>query len=160
MLSPAAVYPVKADGKIFIVAPDRYTTALDAQTGDEVWRSNKHKGRESIGISEDKKFVYTKAMDDSVFAYSATADSMDLEWSLDAGFGYEISPSNIVEKDGVIYVPTDEGVLYAIDKDSQDVLWAHKISNALVNPVYPLDDKHVLATTMDGKIIRLSYTDE
>lgn len=160
MLSPAAVYPVKADGKIFIVAPDRYTTALDTQTGEEIWRSNKHKGRESIGISEDKKFVYTKAMDDSVFAYSATADSMDLEWSLNAGFGYEISPSNIVEKDRVVYVPTDDGVLYAIDKDSQDVLWAHKISNALVNPVYPLSEKHVLATTMDGKIIRLSYFDE
>ncbi len=158
MFSPAAVYPVKADGKIFIVAPDRYTTAIDAQTGDQVWRSNKHKGRESIGLSEDKKYVYTKAMDDSVFAYSATADSMMLEWSLDAGFGYEISPSNIDEKDGIIYAPTDEGRLYAIDRDSREVLWIYKISNALVNPVYPLEDNHVLATTMDGKIVRLSYT--
>src|SRR5699024_3803649 len=69
MYSPAAVYPVKADGKIFITAPDRYLTALDAETGKVIWRSNKHKGRESIGISEDKKLIYTKAMNDSLFAY-------------------------------------------------------------------------------------------
>src|SRR5690606_20877194 len=30
MLSPAACYPVGANGRVFIVAPDRYMTALDA----------------------------------------------------------------------------------------------------------------------------------
>lgn len=41
MLSPAAVWPVAARGKIFIVAPDRRMTALDARTGDEIWDSGK-----------------------------------------------------------------------------------------------------------------------
>lgn len=81
-----------------------------------------HKGRESIGISEDRQIVYTKAMDDSLFVYSATADEMNLEWALDLEFGYEISPSNIDEKDGIIYVPTDDGSLYAVDRDSQELL--------------------------------------
>ena len=157
MLSPAAVYPVKADGKIFIVAPDRYTTSLDAETGKQIWRSNKHKGRESIGVSDDKQLIFTKAMHDSLFAYQTDPDNMSLKWSMDLGFGYEISPSPITTRDGVIYVPTDDGRIFAVDRNSQQTLWVHKISNAMVNYVLPLGDNEVLATTMDGKIIRLRY---
>ena len=36
MYSPAAVWPVKADGKIFIAVPDRRLYALDAATGKEL----------------------------------------------------------------------------------------------------------------------------
>lgn len=157
MLSPAAVYPVKADGKIFIVAPDRYTTCLDAKTGKQIWRSNKHKGRESIGISGNDKLIFTKAMNDSLFAYSARAEKMKLQWAMDLGFGYEISPSPITAKNGIIYVPTDDGRIYAVDQKAKKILWIHKISNAMVNYVFPLNDTEVIATTMDGKIIRLNY---
>lgn len=157
MLSPAAVYPVKSDGKIFITAPDQYITSLDANTGKVVWRSNQHKGRESIGTSADQSLIYTKAMNDSLFAYSASADSMKLKWSLDVGFGYEISPSPISEKDGIIYIPADDGSIYAVDRKKRKVKWVHKISNALVNVIYPLDNGKVLATTMDGRVIKLSY---
>jgi outer membrane protein assembly factor BamB/Icc-related predicted phosphoesterase len=159
MYSPAAVHPVKADSKIFIVAPDRYTTALDAANGEVIWRSDKHKGRESIGLSEDKTEVYVKAMNDSLFAFSASADSMKLQWALDADFGYEISPSPITEKKGAIYIPTDDGRIIAVDSKKKQVRWIHKISNALVNYVYPMDDGDVLTTTMDGKVVRLGYED-
>ncbi|HLR24841.1 MAG TPA: PQQ-binding-like beta-propeller repeat protein, partial [Fodinibius sp.] len=157
MYSPASVYPVKADGKIFITAPDRYITALDAKTGKVIWRSNKHKGRESIGISEDKKLIYTKAMNGSLFAYDANANKMELEWAKDIGLGYEIGPSPIVEKGGIIYVPADDGRIFAVAREKQQLLWIHKISNALVNAVYPLGNNEVLATTMDGKVVRLKF---
>lgn len=157
MYSPAAVYPVKANGKIFIVAPDRYITSLDANTGEVVWRSNKHKGRESIGITPDKSRIYIKAMNDSLFTFSTRTDSINLAWSLDADFGYEIGPSPITATENVIYIPTDDGRIFAVNRRKKEVQWIHKISNALVNYVYPLGDNEVLATTMDGKIVRLSY---
>ena len=56
--SPAACFPVSAFGKIFLATPDRYVTALDAQTGEEVWRTNRVQARESIGISEDKSQIF------------------------------------------------------------------------------------------------------
>lgn len=158
MYSPASVNPVKANDKIFIVAPDRFTTSLDATSGNIVWRSNKHKGRESIGISSDKKLIYTKAMNDSLFAYTTDVDKMDLAWSADIGMGYEISPSPIVERDGIIYIPSDDGRIFAVDKKDHEVLWIHKISNALVNFIYPLDNHEILASTMDGKVVRLNFT--
>jgi len=49
-LSPAAVWPVKADGKVFIVTPERMTYALDARTGRQLWSARG--GRESIGLSD------------------------------------------------------------------------------------------------------------
>lgn len=76
--------------------------------------------------------------------------------ALEAGFGYEIGPSPITKKNDAIYIPTDDGRIIAVDH-KQQVQWIHKISSALVNFVYPLDNGDVLTTTMDGKIVRLRY---
>ena len=79
-LSPAAVWPVKANGKIFVATPERMTHAIDATTGTELWRARG--GRESVGLSPDGNTLYVKTMQDTVFAYrtdvnfaSATATS-------------------------------------------------------------------------------------
>lgn len=66
-LSPAAVWPVKANGKIFVATPERMTHAIDATTGTELWRARG--GRESVGLSPDATTLYIKTMQDTVFAY-------------------------------------------------------------------------------------------
>ncbi|HEX2628674.1 MAG TPA: PQQ-binding-like beta-propeller repeat protein, partial [Chitinophagaceae bacterium] len=60
--SPASCIPVAANGVVYVVAPDRYITALDASTGVALWRNNDGGVRESIGISEDGKWIYGKSM--------------------------------------------------------------------------------------------------
>ncbi|MDD3300534.1 MAG: PQQ-binding-like beta-propeller repeat protein [Bacteroidales bacterium] len=68
-LSAAAVWPVKADGKLFVVTPERRVHALDAGSGSELWA---HRGgREAIGLSEDGSAVYIKTMQDTVIAFSS-----------------------------------------------------------------------------------------
>jgi outer membrane protein assembly factor BamB/Icc-related predicted phosphoesterase len=157
LYSPAACQPVKANDKVFVVAPDRFTTALDAQTGEVVWRNNQPIGRESIGLSEDRQLLYIQNMHDSIHAFHTTTDTFSLAWSVDCGFGYEIGPSPLVEKGGLIFVPTHQGILYAVDKARQKVAWVHKLSHGLVNPVLPLDNGSLIISTMDGKIARLSF---
>lgn len=152
LYSPAACLPVLADGKVFIAAPDRYFTALDAATGKELWRSNYARGRESIGISSDKQELYSKTMQDSLVVFDLKGEKL---WTLDLKFGYEIGPSPTVEKGGIIYIATDKGVIYAVDRSKQQLLWSHKLSNALVNNVFPLGNGEVLTTTMDGWVARL-----
>ena len=61
MYSPAAVWPVKADGKIFIAVPDRRLYALDAATGKELKHYDRA-AREAVGVSPDGKKVYCKSM--------------------------------------------------------------------------------------------------
>nr|WP_320000459.1 PQQ-binding-like beta-propeller repeat protein [uncultured Draconibacterium sp.] len=158
MLSPAAVWPVAANGKIFIVAPDRYMTALDAKTGEEIWHSKKYSCRESIGSSNDGKLVYIKNMTEgNVDAFYTSAKEQKLAWECNAELGYEIAPSPITEAGNLIFVPTTEGIVCAINKTTHQVAWKYKLSNALVNHILPIDKDRVIVSLLDGKVMCLQY---
>ena len=68
--SPAAVWPVAAEGKVFIADPQRAMTAVDVENGNTVWRTFESKVRETIGLSEDGKQIYSKTMNDSIVCYA------------------------------------------------------------------------------------------
>lgn len=161
MFSPAACYPVASNGRVFIVAPDRFMTAFDAATGKVIWRQQMKEGRvrESMGLSEDGKLVYVKTMDGQLFGLSVKADSLEVALNTELKLPYELSPSEIVESKGLIYVPSNSGLATAIDRKSGRVVWQYKSSNALVNPILPFGKRTVLMSTMDGKIVCLDYKD-
>jgi len=158
MLSPAAVWPVAANGKVFIVAPDRRMTALDAKTGEEIWDSGTYSCRETIGISADGQHVYIKNMTEGhVLAFETAANEQKLAWDCPAGLGYEIGPSPIVENGDLVFVPTCNGVVVAISKTSHKVVWRYKLSNALINGVTPVGSTQLLVTSLDGRVACLEY---
>ncbi|OFX51194.1 MAG: metallophosphoesterase [Bacteroidetes bacterium GWB2_41_8] len=158
MLSPAAVWPVAAAGKVFIVAPDQRMTALDAKTGAEVWDSGEYTCRESIGISKDGKLVYIKNMKEGNFlAFSTSANEQTLAWECEAGLGYEIAPSPITENSKLIFVPTTSGTVVAIDKKTHQVAWKYKLSNALINAIQPVGENEVLVTVLDGRVASVQF---
>ncbi len=158
MLSPAVVWPVAANGKIFIVAPDRHTTALDSKTGAEIWDSEKYTCRESIGISVDGNLVYIKNMTEgNVMAFETATSEQKLAWSCPADLGYEIGPSPIVENSNLIFVPTCNGVVVAISKVTHEVVWKYKLSNALINMVTPVAANEILVTSLDGQVACLQF---
>ncbi|MCI1639754.1 MAG: PQQ-binding-like beta-propeller repeat protein [Bacteroidales bacterium] len=177
MFSPASCWPVKSHGRIFIAVPDRKMYAIDAATGKEVFHINKS-ARESIGLSEDGSTVYTKSMYHRLIATPADipagsickyaekeGDDYNLpagmeKWNVETGAGYEISPTSIAEKDGIVLMPTDKGNLLAFSAADGSNLWAHKISIAMLNPmtVWKSNGKlFILASTMDGIVTLLSY---
>ncbi len=159
MLSPAACYPVGANGRIFLVAPDRYMTALDAQSGAEIWRHHVDtiRVRESMGLAADNRVVYVKTMDGNVYGMSTSADSMEIAWTSDLQLPYELAPSAIATNGREVFVPSHSGVLSALDGQSGDVVWQYKISNGMINPILPLGRRQVVASTMDGKIVKLKF---
>jgi outer membrane protein assembly factor BamB/predicted phosphodiesterase len=159
MFSPAACYPVAANGRIFIVAPDRYMTSLDAANGQVVWREQMKEGRvrESMGLSADGALVYVKTMDGQLFGVSTTAGALQVDWKSALALPYELAPSAIVEKNGIVYVPTHSGMACAVDRQNGKVLWRYKSSNSLMNPIMPLGKNRVIVSTMDGKIACLEY---
>jgi len=159
MYSAAACYPVGAKGRIFLVAPDRYMTALDAKTGETIWRKkvDSMRVRESMGLARDGKSVYVKTMDGNVLGISTSADSMKVVWKAELQLPYELAPTAIVTQKNLVLVPSHSGLLSAINNKTGKTIWQYKISNGLINPILPLGKKQVIASTMDGKIVKLNY---
>ena len=151
-LSPASVWPVAANGKVFITAPDRYFTCLDAETGAEIWRTNAYKVRETVGLSEDGKTVYSKCMWDTIVALDAASDDVQLRWASHADFGYEHNPAMPLEKDGILWVSTKNGLLLGMDAQTGEVRWRHKIGNSILNTPLPLSGKDCIFTSSEGTI--------
>ena len=153
--SPAACIPVVKDDVIYIVAPDRYLSAIDALTGQALWRTNESTVRESIGISADGKYVYGKTMNDTLAVFATGREAQKAAWKLHVGFGYEHAPSMLIEKNGIVFFGTRNGVVYAIDAVQRKTAWAYKIDNSMVNTVNVIDKENIIASTMDGKVVLL-----
>jgi len=158
LYSPAVVEPVYANGKVFIVAPDRVMTAIDIQTGQEVWRSDTFKVRENIGLSEDGKTVFAKTMWDIACAVPTEGDTPRTEWSTEVNYGFDIDPSYPVDVDGIVYITTQFGFVYGLDRENGDILWTHRIGGNLLNtPV--IDGDAIYVSGMDGKVTKLVVND-
>ncbi len=159
MFSPAGCRPIAANGKVFIVAPDQYMTALDAITGNIIWRSKSPniRVRESIGLSGDNSFIYVKTTDGKLFGISTSALEMQTQLNLNLQLGYDICAAPVVENNGVIYVPSNSGIVSAVDRQTGKLLWKHKVCNSNVNSIMPLENNKLVVSTADGKISCLQF---
>lgn len=159
MYSPAGCWPVYANGKIFIVAPDNYMTSLDAKTGRQIARFKwpKDRVRESMGLSTDSSLVYVKTMSGRVWGIETGTDSLEVAWKADVELGYEIIPTHLVNTDKVLFVPTQSGILVAINKQNGSVLFKHKISNCMITGIQPIGTDKVVVSTSDGVVSLLKY---
>jgi outer membrane protein assembly factor BamB/predicted phosphodiesterase len=153
--SPAACIPVVKDSVVYVVAPDRFLSAIDLGSGKTLWRTKEATVRESIGISEDGKMVYGKTMQDTVAAFYTNKEAPQAAWKMHVGFGYEHVPSMLIQKEGRIFFGTKNGVVYCIDPATQQTSWAYKIDNSMVNTVNVLNGRKLIASTMDGKVCLL-----
>ncbi|WP_199117411.1 PQQ-binding-like beta-propeller repeat protein [Pedobacter sp. ASV28] len=157
MFSPAMCTPVATKGIVYIAAPDRILTAIDVSNGNTLWRNKEATVRESIGISTDSTLIYGKTMQDEIVAYKTSISDQGIAWRFNAGYGYEHTPSDLMEKNGKLFFGTKNSVVYAVDPKAKTILWAHKIDNAMVNTVNVIDDNTLLVSTMDGKVAILKY---
>ena len=97
--SPASCIPVANDGVVYVVTPNRTISAIDALSGATLWQNNETRVRESIGLSQDGKYVYGKTMQDTIVAYATSRTAQKPAWLMNAGFGYEHVPSMLIEKE-------------------------------------------------------------
>jgi len=152
LYSPAACYPVYSKEKIFIVAPDRYLTAIEAATGATVWRTNYHKVRESLGINQDGTKVFARCLHDTVFAVDPQSDKPLYIWEVRTGYGYDFAPAPVVEKEGKIYFGTKNGIIYCLNAADGKLLWRHRVGVSLVNTICPLNSHTIVLTLLEGKV--------
>ena len=155
LYSPGNIVPAIANGKVFLVAPDRCMTALDLVSGKQIWRDCNHQVRESMGISPDKSQVYAKSMNDSVISVSTLTDRFKMEWSVNAGFGYEHNPCAILAVDNQVFIGTREGVVISIDPSGQKINWKYKAGNSAINKLVWDGKNMIFVSLSEGKLIFL-----
>lgn len=157
MLGPGNVVPVVTDDKVIIVAPDRFMTAIDRQTGGQIWRDNSHRYREALGVSEDGTRAYAKTMDGELVAVDTKGNTFKELWTVDMGLGYEHAPCIVVEKDGVVYAGSRRGIVTAVDPDSQKVLWSIPVGVSEINGI-DVDNTtgDIYVSLIEGTIFRIS----
>lgn len=156
MLGPGNVVPVIAGERVYIVAPDRYMTAIDRVTGRQLWRNNDHRYRESLGHSADNTRIYSKTMDGELVAIDATVPDFKELWTVDMGLGYEHAPCIVLEHDGVVYAGSRRGIVTAVDPMAQKVLWSLPLGVSEVNGI-DLDETtgDIYVSLIEGTIFRI-----
>ena len=159
MLSPAACVPVAVDGRVFVVAPDRKMACLDASSGKLLWHSDLGKiaVRESMGITADNTLILAKTMNGITVGVNADGKEGSVMWTTGFDIGYDIAPAVIEEQNGAILIPSDKGIIHAASREEGRLLWSHRISSCLINRIVPLGRNSLLATSMDGVVVRLEY---
>ena len=91
-----------------------------------------------------------------IIAIDATKPEREIKWiSSGEDMGYELAPSAVVEKNGIVYSPTDKGLIYAYDATSGSLLWKYRISFGLINMILPTDNGELYVSAMDGKLVKL-----
>lgn len=158
--SPAAVWPVETDGRVFITDPTRAITAIDGKTGNTLWRTFQSRVRETITLSRDCSRLFSKTMNDSLVCYSTDGDAPREIWACNVGYGYDHAPSMPQELDGVVYGSCARGTLFAVDAATGRLLWRHKEGTSLISTVVPLPKRRLLFTSSDGRVGLLRWDDK
>ena len=160
LLSPGNVVPAVNASKVMIVAPDRVSTALDRNSGKQIWREkNENKVRESLGISEDGKVAYAKTMDGELVAMSLEGDKYELLWKVDMGMGYEHAPCIVLEKDGYIYAGSRHGLLAVINAITHKVEVSYHMGSSEVNGFDVDAQGNIYCSLIEGTVYKISRTD-
>src|SRR5262245_36108193 len=144
--------PVYSEGTLFIAFLDGELLALEAESGDRLWKRNLHAHLESsplvvngtLYIGTDKK---------KLIAIDAT-DGKE-KWRFDVPGAIKASPSH---HDGRVYVADYEGSMYAVDAETGKALW--RTNTTRVQPFGKggfysspaIDFGHVYAARDDGTV--------
>ena len=160
LYSPGNCSPAVIGDKVFIVAPDRYMTAIDRATGKTLWRVKDRTVRESLGVSADSTTVYARTMDGELIAVDAAADKYTLKWVTDLTFGYEHTPCIVLESDGTVYAASRRGAVAAVDAASGELLWVRRIGRSAVNGFERDTDGTVYLSMIEGTVWRISRIKE
>lgn len=159
LYSPGNVVPAVTNDRVVIVAPDRYSTALDRANGRQLWRhhDNAVKVRESLGLSEDGKRAYAKTMDGTIVAIDTQSNDYRELWTTDCGFGYEHAPCIVLEKDGYIYAGSRRGMLAVLEASTGELVFTFKMGCSEVNgfEVDPVTGD-IYCSLIEGTIWRIS----
>ena len=151
LFSPGNVVPVVSHGKVIIVAPDNRMTAINLADGQQLWRTNLNKVRESLCLSKDGERVYAKTMNDVLVCVSTASDDFEQVWASDCKYGYEHTPCPPAEmENGIVFLTNRRGQVFAVDGKTGAVKWTFDAGNSAANKIVEGPDGRAWITLIEN----------
>lgn len=155
--SPGACWPTVVGNRVVELSSDYFVRAFDCATGHIDWESDEAKGRESLGFSSDLKTMYVKGIGNKVSAVDISGDCYRTLWEVEMPYESNFIPTRLVEADGLLFIPTEFGVVHAVRTDGSGIAWSYKVSNAAVTSFNAVAPHRLVVMTMDGTVACLGY---
>ncbi|MDR3607684.1 MAG: PQQ-binding-like beta-propeller repeat protein [Oligoflexia bacterium] len=163
--NPIVSQPTVNGGRLFVTTSDDTIYAFDAGTGKWLWHYRRRSSPSAtiLGASSplvDGSEVIAGLSDGFLVALNIADGQLKWERKLHTGTKFTDVDAKPVLSDGVIYVPSYDGALYALKRQGGDVIWRFDAGGAkrvIVEGdlIYlPASDGTVYALTKDaGKVV-------
>lgn len=147
-------YYISNDGKLYSIAPDKLLNwSVDLH---QVCEGLEYYGGAGI-VSDENGNVYAGSMDGKVYAIT---NEGDIKWTFDMDVEVAESNSPVLASDGTLYIVSQNGTLYALDKEDGSEKWQFKINDrAFISPalapdgtIYVGSFQNVSAVNPDGTL--------
>lgn len=156
--NPVISRPVLAGGRLFVTTSDDTVYAFDAGTGQWLWHYRRRSGRTAtvLGASEplvDGDEVLAGLSDGFLVALSVQDGNLKWERKLHQGARFTDVDARPVLRDGVVYVPSYDGSLYALKRAGGDVIWRF---DSGASQGVTLDGNRIYLPSSDGHVYALN----
>lgn len=155
--NPYISRPTLSGGRVFITTSDDMVYAFDAATGKWLWHFRRRSGQVAtiLGASAplvDGNEVITGLSDGFLVALSLEEGQLKWERKLHTGVKFTDVDAHPILENGIIYIPSYDGALYALKRQGGDVIWRFDAGGSK-NVV--IDDQHIYLPSSDGNIYAL-----
>lgn len=122
---------VGGDGTVYVGSADRTFYALDGATGTPKWEHLTGEIIDSSALLDDRGRVYVGSGDGILYAFDAASGAPVWQFAADpasvTGAFINWFEGNVaIGTDGTLYVPNDNFLTYALDRDTRAVRWAFR----------------------------------
>jgi outer membrane protein assembly factor BamB len=139
-------HPIEADGVIYVPSLDKNVYALDAETGEEIWRSNVG-GSVSDRVVMNGDLIYVGSFDNQVHALDKATGAS--RWTAPAQAPVWGAPAYA---DGSVFFVDLNGNVFAIGADTGELRWEEDVAEFVIAATVVNDGVVYVATAGDPDI--------
>lgn len=126
--NPVTSRPVVVGGKLYVTASDDTVYALDASTGKWLWHYRRRSAQAStiFGASAplvDGKDIFVGLSDGFLVCLNPADGQLKWEKKIHQGGRFQDVDATPVLDQGILYVPSYDGALYALKRNDGEVVW-------------------------------------
>ncbi len=155
--NPQMSRPTVSGGRVFVTSSDDTVYAFDAGTGKWLWHYRRRSSQTAsiLGASApivDGNEVISGLSDGYLVALSIHDGTLKWERKLHQGSKFTDVDADAVIDSGVIYIPSYDGALYAMNRQSGTVLWRF---DSGASKSVSIEGNRLYLPSSDGKIYAL-----